>query len=103
MHKTTYEKRIFSTRIPACAQAADLQKEIANLFGKTKQDGYSPVPLSVYLKSSRVKLELGLCRGKKRTISATALPCGNKREMDRAIEEAQSLNIRICGYTYMGP
>ena len=28
------------------------QKEIANLFGKTKQDGYSLIPLSVYFKSS---------------------------------------------------
>ena len=30
-----------------------------------KQDGYALVPLSVYFKDPRVKLEIGLCRGKK--------------------------------------
>ena len=41
------------------------KKEIIQLFSKTKQDGYSVIPLAVYFKSSRVKLEIGLCKGKK--------------------------------------
>ena len=64
------------------------KKEIANLFGKTKQDGYSLIPLSVYFKSSRVKLELGLCRGKKLHDKRDSIAARDaKREMDRAMKE----------------
>ena len=35
------------------------------LFGIVKQDGYSLIPLSLYFKGSRVKVQVGLCRGKK--------------------------------------
>ena len=41
------------------------KREIIRLFGKVKQDGYSLIPLSVYLKGSRVKVKVGLCKGKK--------------------------------------
>lgn len=41
------------------------KKEIMQLFGKTKQDGYSLIPLAVYFKGSIVKIELGLAKGKK--------------------------------------
>ena len=41
------------------------KREIMRLFGKVKQDGYSLIPLSVYLKGSRVKVKVGLCKGKK--------------------------------------
>ena len=41
------------------------KKEIMVLFGKTKQEGYALIPLSLYFKNSRVKVELGLCKGKK--------------------------------------
>ena len=51
------------------------KREIVNLFSKTKQDGYSVIPLAVYFKSSRVKVEIGLCKGQKScTISVTVSP-----------------------------
>ena len=39
--------------------------EINKLIGLVKQKGYSLVPISVYFKGSLVKLELGVCKGKK--------------------------------------
>ena len=41
------------------------KKEILKLLGYIARDGYTLVPLSLYFKGSRVKVELGLCRGKK--------------------------------------
>ena len=41
------------------------KKEILKLFGKVKQAGYSVIPLSVYLKGPLMKMEIGLCKGKK--------------------------------------
>ena len=41
------------------------KREIMRLFGKVKQDGYSLIPLSVYLKGSLFKVKSGLCNGKK--------------------------------------
>lgn len=41
------------------------KREILKLFGEVKQSGYSLIPLSVYFKGSMVKMELGLCKGKK--------------------------------------
>ena len=41
------------------------KREIMRLFGKVKQDGYALIPLSGYLKGSRVKVKVGLCKGKK--------------------------------------
>ena len=41
------------------------KKEIMKLNGYLTRDGYSLIPLSLYFKGSRVKVEIGLCRGKK--------------------------------------
>ena len=41
------------------------KREINKLFGKVKQDGYSLVPISLYFKGSFIKVELGVCIGKK--------------------------------------
>ncbi len=35
------------------------------LLGYVKQDGYALIPLSLYFKGSRVKVQLGVCKGKK--------------------------------------
>ena len=64
------------------------KREIANLFGKTKQDGYALIPLSVYFKNSRVKVEIGLCKGKKLYDKRDSIAARDaKREMDRAMKE----------------
>ena len=41
------------------------KKEIAKLAGLTSRDSYTLIPLSLYFSGSRVKVEVGLCRGKK--------------------------------------
>jgi SsrA-binding protein len=40
-------------------------KEIRKLIGKTQEKGLTVVPLRVYLKRGRIKVELGVARGKK--------------------------------------
>lgn len=41
------------------------KKEILKLFGLTKQQGYAIIPLQVYFKNGRAKVQIGLCKGKK--------------------------------------
>ena len=61
------------------------KREIMRLFGTVKQEGLALVPLSLYFKGSLVKVQLGLCKGKKlhdkRDVAA-------KRDADRAIDRA---------------
>ena len=64
------------------------KREIMRLFGKVKQDGYSLIPLSVYLKGSRVKVKVGLCKGKKLYDKRQAAAEKDaKRQIDRAMKE----------------
>ena len=63
------------------------KKEILSLFGKTKQDGYSVIPLSVYFRNSRVKIEIGLCKGKKLYDKRDSIAKRDAaREMDRVMK-----------------
>ena len=41
------------------------KKEINKMYYYVSRDGYTLVPLSIYLLNGRVKLEIGLCKGKK--------------------------------------
>ena len=41
------------------------KREINKLYGTLKQEGLSLIPLSLYFKDSRVKMQVGLCKGKK--------------------------------------
>ncbi len=41
------------------------RRELRRLMGKTQEAGFTLIPLSLYFKDSKVKVELGLCRGKK--------------------------------------
>ena len=64
------------------------RSEIRKLHDLQKQDGYALIPLSVYFKDSRVKVELGLCKGKKTYDKRDAIAKRDaKREMDRAMRE----------------
>ena len=64
------------------------RREIMRLFGKVKQDGYSLIPLSVYLKGSRVKVKVGLCKGKKNYDKRESTAKRDaKREIDRTMKE----------------
>ena len=64
------------------------KREIMRLYGKVKQDGYSLIPLSVYFKGSRVKVKVGLCKGKKLYDKRqSAAERDAKRQIDRAMKE----------------
>ena len=66
MHISPYEKGNIFNRDPLRVRRLLMHKsEINRLFGKIKQDGLTLVPLSLYFKDSRVKVQLGLCKGKK--------------------------------------
>ena len=66
MHISPYEQGNIFNRDPLRVRRLLLHKrEIMRLFGITKQQGYALIPLSLYFKGSRVKMQLGLCRGKK--------------------------------------
>ena len=64
------------------------KREIMRLFGKVKQDGYALIPLSVYFKGSRVKINIGLCKGKKlHDKRQAAAERDAKRQIERAMKE----------------
>ena len=64
------------------------KREIIRLYGKVKQDGYALIPLSVYLKGSRVKVKVGLCKGKKLYDKRqSAAEADAKRQIQRAMKE----------------
>ena len=66
MHIAPYEKGNIFNRDPLRIRKLLLHKsEINRLIGQQKMKGYTIVPLSVYFKDSRVKIEIGLARGKK--------------------------------------
>ena len=66
MHISPYEQGNIFNRDPLRDRRLLLhKKEIMRLIGKTKEKGYSLIPLSLYLKKGKVKVALGLARGKK--------------------------------------
>lgn len=89
MHISPYEKGNIFNRDPLRPRRLLMhRREIMKLAARVAQDGLTLVPLSVYFKDSRVKLEVGLCQGKKlhdkRESEAIR---GAAREMERAIKE----------------
>lgn len=66
MHISPYEKgNIFNVDPVRTRKLLLHKKEISKLMGLTTQKGYTLIPLSIYLKRGKVKIELGLARGKK--------------------------------------
>ena len=66
MHVSPYEKGNIFNRDPVRPRRLLMHKrEIAKLGARVAQDGVALIPLSLYFKDSRVKVELGLCKGKK--------------------------------------
>ena len=89
MHISPYEKGNIFNRDPVRTRRLLMHKrEIRKLHDLQKQDGYALIPLSLYFKDSRVKVELGLCKGKKNYDKRDAIAKRDaKREMDRAMRE----------------
>lgn len=66
MHISPYEKGNIFNKDPLRTRKLLMHRfEINKLYGKAKEKGYTIVPLSVYLRGSLVKMEIGLARGKK--------------------------------------
>ncbi|MDO8447042.1 MAG: SsrA-binding protein SmpB [Deltaproteobacteria bacterium] len=66
LHITPYQKIDRFTPEPDRTRKLLLHKaEIEKLFGKMKEKGYSLIPLKLYFKDDKVKVELGLAKGKK--------------------------------------
>ncbi len=66
MHISPYEKGNVFNRDPLRDKKLLMHKrEIMSLLGKVKQEGFSIIPLSLYFAGSKVKVEIGLCKGKK--------------------------------------
>lgn len=89
MHISHYEQgNIFNTD-PLRPKRLLLHKaEIRKLFQKVKLDGYALIPLSIYLSHNRVKVELGLCVGKKLHDKRQSMAERDvKRAMDRAMRQ----------------
>ena len=75
MHISPYEKGNIFNKDPLRVRKLLLhKKEIMKLFGLVGREGYSIIPLQIYFKNSRAKVEIGLCKGKSFMISVMPLP-----------------------------
>ena len=85
MHISPYDKGNIFNHDPDRPKRLLLHKrEINKLHALVKQDGYALIPLSVYFKDARVKVELGVCKGKKNYDKRKASAQRDaKREIDR--------------------
>ena len=89
MHISPYEKGNIFNKDPLRPKRLLMhKKEILRLFGLVKQNGYSLIPLSLYFKGSLVKVQVGLCKGKKLYDKRADMAARDaKRDIDRAIKE----------------
>ena len=90
MHISPYEQGNRFNRDPMRKKKLLLhKKEINKLFAESQQQGLSIIPLQLYIRKGRAKLQIGLCKGKKmydkRAVQA-------KKDSDRAIERAMKGN-----------
>ncbi|MDR0490710.1 MAG: SsrA-binding protein SmpB [Oscillospiraceae bacterium] len=94
LHISPYEKGNIFNRDPMRPKKLLMHKrEIIRLYGRIKQDGLALIPLSVYFRDSRVKLEIGLARGKKLHDKREAAAAkSSEREMDRHLHELRIRN-----------
>lgn len=89
MHISPYDHGNIFNKDPMRVRKLLLHKrEIMRLFGTVKQQGLALVPLSLYFKGPLVKVQLGLCKGKKLYDKrAVAAEKAANRDMQRAIKE----------------
>ena len=89
MHVSPYEQGNIFNRDPLRPKKLLMhKKEIMKLLGQVSREGLTLIPLSLYLSGSRVKLALGLCKGKKLYDKRDdAAKRDANRAMDRAIKQ----------------
>lgn len=85
MHVSPYEQGNIFNKDPLRPRKLLMhKKEIMKLHAKIKQDGYAVVPLKIYFSNAKLKLEIGLAKGKKLYDKRDAAAAKDaKREMDR--------------------
>ena len=89
MHISPYEKGNIFNREPLRDRKLLMHKrEILKLMGAVNQKGYTLVPLSLYFSGRNVKVEIGLCRGKKLYDKRdSAAEKQAEREIDRSMKQ----------------
>ena len=89
MHVSPYEKGNIFNREPLRERKLLMhRRELNKLFGLVAQKGFTLVPLSLYFSGKNVKVEVGLCRGKKLYDKRdTAAKNEANREMDRRMKD----------------
>lgn len=89
MHISPYEKGNIFNKDPFRVRKLLMhKKEIMRLLGQVKQDGLTLIPISLYFKGSRVKMQIGLCKGKKLYDKRQDMARRDaKREIDRTMKE----------------
>jgi SsrA-binding protein len=84
VHVSPYEKGNIFNRDPMRDKKLLMHKrEIRKLYDQVKREGLTLIPLSMYFKGSRVKLQIGLCKGKKLHDKRESTA---RRDMDRKLE-----------------
>ena len=88
MHISPYEQGNIYNRDPMRAKKLLLHKaQIVKLGSLVQRQGYSLIPLKIYLKDGRMKMELGLCKGKKlHDKRDDAAERTARRDMERAMK-----------------
>ncbi len=89
MHISPYEKGNIFNKDPFRVRKLLMhKKEIMRLMGLVKQDSFTLIPISLYFKGSRVKMQVGLCKGKQlHDKRADIAKRDAKREIDRALKQ----------------
>ena len=94
IHVSPYEQGNIFNREPMRDRKLLMhRREILKLQGQVQQKGYTLVPLSMYFSGSHVKLEIGLCRGKK---------LYDKRESDAKRQADRDMDRHMKDRTYEG-
>lgn len=91
MHISPYEQGNIFNKDPMRVRKLLMHKrEIMKLYGIVKQTGYSLIPISLYFKDSKVKMQVGLCKGKKIYDKRADMAAKSaKRDMERVLKEGQ--------------
>ena len=91
-HISPYEKGNIFNKDPMRTRKLLMHKrEIAKMQMLVQRDGYSLIPLSLYFKNARVKVELGLAKGKKLYDKReSAAKSDAAREIDRAMKSRRN-------------
>ena len=94
MHINPYERGNIYNKDPLRDRKLLLhRREIDRLLGKIKEQGYTLMPLRLYFKGSLVKLDMGLCRGKKIYDKREDMKKkAQRRELEKEFKKA---NIRV--------